>query len=78
MKKIFLLVIFIAGIILSGNILFAQGPPLPPATGHGGTTNQSGGGAPIGSGIGILLALGAAYGGTKLYKAWKDKEEIEE
>ncbi len=30
-----------------------------------------GGSAPIGSGIAILLSLGAAYGGRKVYKAWK-------
>ena len=38
-----------------------------------------GGGAPIGSGIGILIALGAAYGGKKLYTLYQDdKETLEE
>ena len=56
------------------NILVAQGPPPPPGdpTSGGGPV---GGAAPIGSGIGILLALGAAYGGKKIYQAWKNQEE---
>lgn len=34
-----------------------------------------GGGAPIGSGIGILMALGAAYGGKKLYTLYSENQE---
>jgi hypothetical protein len=55
----------------------AQVPPPPPGGGHGGTGNVPGGGAPIGTGIGILLALGAAYGSKKVYKVWKDKDELD-
>jgi hypothetical protein len=48
----------------------AQTPP-PPNGGNGaptpGNNTPVGGGAPIASGIGILLALGAAYGGKKVY-----------
>ncbi len=41
-------------------------PPDPP--GHGETTDQpAGGSAPIGGGLFILLGLGAAYGGKKIY-----------
>ena len=58
--------------------LMAQVPPPPPAE-HGLTGNKDpGGGAPIGSGIGILLSLGAAYGGKKIYKVWKTKDELED
>ena len=32
-------------------------------------------GAPIDGGLGILLAMGAAYGGKKLYKARQDKKK---
>jgi len=46
--------------------LAAQDPP-PPPPGHGTGGNVPGGGAPIAGGIGILLALGAAYGGKKVY-----------
>jgi hypothetical protein len=50
--------------------LLAQDPPPPPDS-HGETGNQSppGGGVPVGSGLVILLALGAAYGGKKLFDA---------
>lgn len=44
-------------------------PPPPPDT-HGSNQNEPpGGGAPVGSGLAILLALGAAYGGKKLFDA---------
>jgi hypothetical protein len=73
MKKIFITLIFATVITLAGNALLAQGtPPPPPSGGHGSGTNQpAGGGAPIGSGIGILLALGGAYGARKVYKVYK-------
>ncbi|MCK9422752.1 MAG: hypothetical protein M0Q38_09145 [Bacteroidales bacterium] len=51
-------------------------PPDPPSH-HGETTNQAPAGAPIDGGLGILLALGAGYGGRKLYKSRKKKEEAE-
>ncbi len=51
--------------IFMSTIAFAQPPPLP---GHGDDENQP---APIGSGIVILLALGAAYGSKKVYDARK-------
>ena len=36
------------------------------------------GNAPVGGGLGILLALGAAYGGKKVYNYFQDeKEELE-
>ena len=51
------------------------GSPPPPPDDHGVKTDQpSGGGAPIGSGIAILLSLGAAYGGKKVYQAYQNKE----
>ena len=34
-----------------------------------------GGGAPIGGGVGILLTLGAAYGGKKVYQLFKEEKE---
>ena len=50
--------------------LLADAPP-PPPPGHGTTGNVPGGGAPIGSGLFILLGLGAAYGGKKIYDHFK-------
>jgi hypothetical protein len=75
MKRKIIHLIAVVGFAMIGNGLLAQVPPPPPG-GHGQGGNQpAGGGAPIGSGIGILLALGAAYGGKKIYQAWKTREE---
>ncbi|MBK7212172.1 MAG: hypothetical protein IPH88_02505 [Bacteroidales bacterium] len=46
--------------------LMAQEPPHPPTTGHGTHGNQNPGGtAPIDGGLGIIIALGLAYGTRK-------------
>lgn len=79
MKKIIVQVILVIGLSLSSMALLAQGPPPPPG-GHGSDQNEpasGGGGAPIGGGLGILLAMGAAYGGRKIYKAWQ-QHKLEE
>jgi hypothetical protein len=62
-----------------GLLAMAQGPPPPPpGGGHGATGNQPAGGeAPIGGGIAILLTLGAAWGGRKVYQAYKGVENRE-
>lgn len=49
--------------------------PNPPGGNHGSSGNQNGGNAPIGSGLFILLGLGAAYAGKKLYNMKKDSLE---
>lgn len=72
MKKILITVIMIVGFSISGLMLMAQDPPPPPTEGHGMSNNQPpGGGAPIKSGIGILLLLCSAYGGYNIYRARK-------
>ena len=76
MRKNIIKLMLIAGIAFTTFAVNAQSPPPPPAGGHGQTGNQpNGGGAPIGSGLAILLALGAGYGGKKLYDARKKLEE---
>lgn len=77
MRKKIIQLMLIAGITFATFAVNAQSPPPPPAGGHGQNTNQpnNGGGAPIGSGLTILLALGAGYGGKKLYDARKKIEE---
>ncbi len=55
---------------------FSQGPPPPPSGGHGSSGNQTGGNAPIGSGLFILMGLGVAYGSRKLYSM--KKEDLED
>lgn len=81
MKKIIITALFIISLSFTTSELAAQVPP-PPPSGHGGTGNapadDPGGGAPIGGGLGVLLALGAAYGGRKVYRAWKDQQELED
>ncbi|MBN1198420.1 MAG: hypothetical protein JXA23_03640 [Bacteroidales bacterium] len=54
-------------------------PPPPPPGSHGETGNQDPRGAPIDGGLGILLALGAGYGGYKFYRMKrKEKEDAKE
>jgi len=50
----------------------AQDPPPPPPPSHGAGGNVPGGGAPIGEGLVILVALGAAYG-WKRFKSVKEE-----
>ena len=69
-KKIFLLII----VLFITVIAFAQDPPPPPGENPSRDT-PLGGGAPIGSGLLILLGLGAAYGGFKGYKFYQKKKE---
>ena len=59
-----------------GLVSMAQAPPPPPGGGHGSPNNEgpAGGGAPIGGGIAILLSMGAAWGGKKVYQAYQNKE----
>ena len=74
MKKYTLTFVLTCILSFGSVILFAQDPPppLPPAN-HGNDGNSRG--APIDGGLGILLALGAAYGGKKVYHLWKDQQK---
>jgi len=74
LKNITLALLVVIGLTFSLDSV-AQAPP-PPPPGHGSTGNQTGGNAPIGGGLFILLGLGAAYGGKKLYQS--NKESIED
>ena len=73
MKKKLKLLIIAALLISAPVILFAQGPGEPPHPNSGATPNGGSnipvGGAPIDGGLGILLALGAAYGFRKMKKS---------
>ncbi|MBL7138437.1 MAG: hypothetical protein ISS17_06665 [Bacteroidales bacterium] len=72
--KICLIILLVGAAFL----IFSQPPP-PPGEGTGSTnTNGNRNGAPIDGGLGILLAMGAAYGGKKLYQAYKKKKETSE
>ena len=63
-------------LLLFNFTLFADNPnpdinPPPQPDKHAGHDNGHGHGAPIDGGLGILLVMGAAYGGKKLYKIRK-------
>jgi len=73
-KKIAITIVIILGLTLSFNAIAQDTPPSPPSS-HGETTNQEGGRAPIGGGLLILIGLGAAYGGRKLYQMRKENLE---
>jgi hypothetical protein len=71
-KQIILFVIMVFG----GLALMAQAPPTPPSSANqGGTGPVGGGGAPIGSGMVLLIAMAAGYGGKKVYQARKKLDE---
>jgi hypothetical protein len=72
MKKIRTIISLTLFVVLP--LLTIADPPPPP--GSGGTApggGQTPVGAPIDGGFGILLALGLAYGGRKLYDVYKAK-----
>lgn len=77
MKKAILnLIISGLFIVVPVIVASASAPPPPPPGGPGGSDNPIGGGpAPIGSGIIMLISLGAAYGTKKVYDARKRLEE---
>ncbi|MCK9421671.1 MAG: hypothetical protein M0Q38_03650 [Bacteroidales bacterium] len=75
-KSIYYLVLMLFLLMGSATIknAVADNPPPPPG-GHGTSGNQAPAGAPIDGGLGILLAMGAVYGGIKLYQARKEKQK---
>ena len=74
MKKIknILRIIIVILFVSVARIVSAQPPP-PPGGSSNNSGNQLGGNAPIGGGLFILLGLGAAYGGKKLYNLREEK-----
>jgi len=75
MKTIFKILLVSFFLLVFQFALFAQDSPPdpPPAGGQSGNSNVSGGNAPIGSGLTILLLLGAAYGSKKMLN-WNSEE----
>lgn len=80
MKTYIASIAFLVVFFLSVESTIAQSPPPPPPD----AGNPSGGGgdgpvgAPIDGGLGILLALGGAYGARKIYQMRKEKREQQE
>ena len=78
MKKVILNLI-ITGLLIIVPVIIASAstppPPPPPPGGPGSGDTPIGGMAPIGSGIVLLISMGAAYGAKKIYDARKRLEE---
>jgi hypothetical protein len=76
-KAIFNLII--TGLFIVAPVIIATAsappPPPPPPSGTGGGDTPIGGTAPIGSGLVMLISMGAAYGAKKVYDARKRLEE---
>ena len=77
MKKILknILKVFVVLLFVGGSFTVSAQPPPPPAGSGNDSTNKLGGNAPIGGGLFILLGLGAAYGGRKVYNLRKELNE---
>ena len=80
MKNIKAIIAFIIiSLFIGMQGLFAQAttPGNPPGSPQAGD-QPIGGGAPVGSGLVILLSLGAGYGAKKIYNYNKKREDLEE
>ncbi|MBN2616148.1 MAG: hypothetical protein JXR71_10695 [Bacteroidales bacterium] len=78
MKKLIQILFFSMFLILGVQQIQAQtaSPPPPPSgTGSSGSST-AGGGAPIGSGLFILLGLAGVYGAFKIYQVKKKGEML--
>jgi len=73
MKKILTLT---AILMISGFSLLAQAPPTPPENPSNGGGGPVGGGATIGSGLVLLIAMAAGYGGKKVFTGMNAEKEI--
>ncbi len=67
MKIIAVSLMFSLLMCMSGVLLAQTQAPPPPQT-HGVGGEVPGGGAPIGEGLIMLIAMGAAYGAKKIYQ----------
>lgn len=66
---------YILSLLISFAITVAFAGTNPPDPGSTPTGPPLGGGAPIGGGTFILIALGAAYAGRKIYNITTEKAE---
>ena len=74
-KVLFSLIVIVAMIVLPVLEAASSSPPPPPPGGPAPGDIPIGGSAPVGSGLVLLLSMGAAYGAKKLYDARKKLEE---
>ena len=64
--------IMVAAFLISSPVQ-ADPPGMPGGHGESGDQDPVGGGAPIASGVAILIALGGAYAGKKVYTSPEEK-----
>ena len=74
MKKVKIIFTGLIILFLSFGVMAQSGPPDPPG-GHGEPGDQPPSGAAVGGGLFMLLGLGVAYGGKKVYAIMKQKEK---
>lgn len=75
MKRTYRTLLLSAGLFLLSSSVFCQGGPPPPPGDPSSGGGPVGGSAPVGGGIEILLALGAAWGSRKIYLLKKETLE---
>ena len=75
MKRSIIKLLIVTAIIAFPLVSAIAAPPPPPPPGGGGGDIPIGGTAPIGSGVVLLITMGAAYGAKKVYDARKRLEE---
>lgn len=76
MKKTILKIVFLIALTFTFTFTYAQmTSPEEPGGGPSEGDPPIGGGAPIKSAVGVLLVLGAAYGGYKVYKLKKKEQK---
>jgi hypothetical protein len=75
MKKAILNLILVGLLIIVPVIMVSASSPPPPPPGPGTGDDPIGGTAPVGSGLVLLISMGAAYGAKKIYNARKKLEE---
>ena len=69
-----ILIAFLIFIMVFTGNLFADQPPDPGGGGPGGGDLPVGGGSPLGTGLLLLAALGAAYGTVKSFLVKRKKD----
>ncbi|MBN2615116.1 MAG: hypothetical protein JXR71_05425 [Bacteroidales bacterium] len=78
MKKLILNILLFSALSFGTQQIYAQTAAAPPPpSDHGTSTDQTaGGGAPIGSGLFILLGLAGTYGAIKVYQTKKKASHV--
>ncbi len=74
MKTRHKILIIILSMFIGGNSFAQLTAPGGGASGHPGDSGIAGGGAPLGSGIALIIGLGMAYAGRKTFQLRKQEE----